>query len=135
MPVSPLEQPARVVIDPSVLVREIMTPAARPLCDAWREGAVVPVVTLKILNHTLGLLHGLSLPQELLERWALWLTHAEHCAVVRSTPPTPTIIAEYLQVVRLGHAAALLTDDAEVVRAAGAEGITTVSSHALGGSD
>ncbi len=127
------EPPLHAVIDPAVLLREIMIPSDRPVCDAWRDGTIVPVVTLKILNHTLGLLHGLALPSELLEHWALWFTHAEHCVVVRTVPPSASILDEYLQAVRLGHAAVFLTDDAETARLAAAEGIATLSSDAVRG--
>ncbi len=116
----------RVAIDPCVFAHELARPGERPVCCAWRDGSIVPVVTRRILNHTLGLLRSLGLTRELLQRWALWLTHRETAEVLAGGLLSDSIQGAYIDACVRGGASALVTDCPGDFGSAGTAGVRVV---------
>ena len=107
---SPAEACREVVIDPCVIVKEMMDPESRPVLSAWRQGKIRPVVTRRILNHTLGLLRLLGLSRELLELWALWLTHRDRIRVLTLDDTSASSRMEYVNACIQRGSCPLITD-------------------------
>ena len=99
-----------VVIDPCVFAHELMRPGDRPVCCVWRDRRILPVINRRMLNHTLGFLRSLELYHELLQLWALWLTHRNTAVVLPPTPPCDSMLEEYANAVILSGAEAVVTD-------------------------
>ena len=117
----------RAVIDPCVFARELTCPDNRPVCDAWCERRVLPIVTRRILDHTLGFLRSLGVTRDLLQVWALWLTHRETAVVLTCVSPSDSVLAEYVNACAVaGGNAVLVTVCPDDFLNAGVPGVRVV---------
>jgi hypothetical protein len=108
--VAPPDNHQKLVIDPGVIAREIISHEERPLLTAWRDGHIKPVITRRILSHTLGLLNQIGISQDTLQLWALWLTHRSKVHILRdSDGPLETLCLEYIHAAAASEAYALVT--------------------------
>ena len=67
-------EPPALVMDPVLFLEGVTDPLRRHPLEAWRDGLCRLVLTRRTMAHLLRLLKGIGLPEELLRRWALWLT-------------------------------------------------------------
>ena len=96
-----------VVLDPELLVRAALTPEAREVVEAWRNGQIRPALTRRMLAHALGLLREIGLSNSLLERWALWLSDSQKVFLLEDGIKDQSILAEYVEAARRASATIL----------------------------
>jgi hypothetical protein len=99
----------RVVLDPAVIIHEVMSPLDRPVLKAWLNGHIVPVISRPILDHTLGFLAGFGIRRELLLTWALWLSHRDKVHIVAAPSSSGTAKEDYVTACKDSDAAGLVT--------------------------
>lgn len=99
----------KVVIDPLVMVQEMMAPEQRPVLVAWRDGHIRPVITRRILAHTLNLFRKIGLSVDVIQIWALWLTHRDRSSILTQELSCESMQEEYTRAAVLSGAHALIT--------------------------